>query len=211
MACSVHIFVVYSALSGISCQFAISLFFFRSCTFTKWWVYQWIYVIYKVLKNRYYPASSATLQESMQRAHDRQSTAYKFGELVDRHGGDSWIEPLIDDLGPFVQLQLGDMANMLEVLTKSVWLCPFKNAALLIHNSFYEWKVPRKTAATLFLLFCCLLIAVFTDMAFCMKIVGLLSGGAFFLCWPISSWYPRYRYLVSPFKWVFWDIPTDGK
>lgn len=82
--------------------------------------FQWIYVIYKVLKNRYYPASSASLQESVQRAHDRQSTAYKFGELIDRHGGDNWIEPLIDDLGPFVQLQLGDMANLLEVLTKSV-------------------------------------------------------------------------------------------
>lgn len=77
-----------------------------------------------MLKNRYYPASSASLQESIERAHDRQSTAYKFRELIDRHGGDNWIEPVIDELGPIVQLQLGDLANMLEVLTKSVWLCP---------------------------------------------------------------------------------------
>lgn len=106
---------------------------------------QWIYVIYKVLKNRYYPASSASLQESIQRAHNRQSTAYKFGELIDRHGGDSWIEPLIDDLGPFVQLQLGDMANLLEVLTKSVWLCTFKKVALLSsHIASTSGKSPER-------------------------------------------------------------------
>ncbi len=48
-------------------------------------------------------------------------------------------------------------------------------------------------------------------MAFCMKVVSFIGGGAFFLCWPIASLYPKYRYLVSPFKWVLWDIPTDGK
>lgn len=43
-----------------------------------------------------------------------------------------------------------------------------------------------------------------------MHIFWFICGGAFFLCWPISSIYPKYRYLVSPFKWVLWDIPTDG-
>lgn len=87
----------------------------------------------------------------MQRAHNRQSTAYNFGELVDRHGGDSWIEPLIDDLGPFVQLQLGDMANMLEVLTKFVWLCPFKKAAFLIHKQLLRVESPRQNRGNLVL------------------------------------------------------------
>lgn len=119
--------------------------FFRSCACIDWFIFQWIYVIYKVLKNRYYPASSAALQESIQRAHDRQSTAYKFGELIDRHGGDNWIEPLIDDLGPFVQLQLGDMANLLEVFNKSVWLCPFKKVALLnSYTASTSGKSPEK-------------------------------------------------------------------
>ncbi len=44
-----------------------------------------------------------------------------------------------------------------------------------------------------------------------MKVFWFIVGGAFFLCWPISSHYPKYRYLVSPFKWVLWDIPTHGK
>jgi len=48
-------------------------------------------------------------------------------------------------------------------------------------------------------------------MAFCMKIVWFIVGGSFFLCWPIASLYPKYRYLVSPFKWILWDIPTHGE
>lgn len=27
----------------------------------------------------------------------------------------------------------------------------------------------------------------------------------------MSSHYPKYRYLVSPFKWVLWDIPTNAE
>ena len=100
----------------------------------------------------------------------------------------------MEDLGPYVQLQLGDMANMLEVF-----------------SNFYHWKYPRKTYATLSFFSSCLLVSLFTDMAFCMKIVWFIMGGSFFLCWPISSLYPKYRYLVSPFKWILWDIPTHAE
>ena len=48
-------------------------------------------------------------------------------------------------------------------------------------------------------------------MAFCMKIVWFIAGNTFFLCWPIASLYPRYRYLVSPLKWALWDIPTHAE
>ncbi|KAL9595959.1 MAG: hypothetical protein Q9219_006119 [cf. Caloplaca sp. 3 TL-2023] len=52
-----------------------------------------------------------------------------------------WQEPLLEDLGPYMQLQLHDLANLLEVCAKC----------------------------------------------------------------------PKYRYLVSPIKWVLWDIPTDAE
>lgn len=78
-------------------------------------------------------------------------------------------------------------------------------------NSFLAWTSPQKTTATLIFLATCLLITILTDMAFCMKITTFIAGGAFFLCWPVASRYPKYRYLVSPFKWALWDIPTDGK
>lgn len=57
----------------------------------------------------------------MDRALDNESKASKFGELIDKHGRDSWLEPLIDDLGPYMQLQISDIANMLEVFHKSVF------------------------------------------------------------------------------------------
>ena len=48
-------------------------------------------------------------------------------------------------------------------------------------------------------------------MEYCMQIVYFISIGSFFLCWPISSRYPKYRYLVDPFKWIYWDIPTHAE
>ncbi|KAL8697586.1 MAG: hypothetical protein Q9224_002241 [Gallowayella concinna] len=134
------------------------------------------------------------LRESMQRTHDQRSNAYQFGELVDKHGRKHWLEPLLDELGPFMQLQLNDMGNMLEVFA-----------------NFYAWVYPRKTAASLLFVLVCFLLTVLTDMVFCMKIASFIIGGCFFLCWPIASRYPKYRYLVSPFKWVLWDIPTNAE
>lgn len=60
----------------------------------------------------------------MRRALDSQGTAYRFGEIIDKYGRDSWLEPLIDELGPYIQLQLGDVANMLEVFHKLVMKIP---------------------------------------------------------------------------------------
>ena len=56
----------------------------------------------------------------MQRAHDRNQSAYRFGELIDKHGNENWLEPLMQGMGPHLQLQLGDIGNMLEVFVKSV-------------------------------------------------------------------------------------------
>lgn len=71
-----------------------------------------------MLKNRYFPTSAESVRESMQRALDSSRSASKFGELIDKHGRHDWLEPLMEQLGPHVQLQLGDMANMLEVFSK---------------------------------------------------------------------------------------------
>ncbi len=56
----------------------------------------------------------------MDRTLERGDAAYKFGEMIDKHGREQWLGPLIDELGPYVQLQLNDLANLLEVLAKLV-------------------------------------------------------------------------------------------
>ncbi|KAF6226057.1 hypothetical protein HO173_012547 [Letharia columbiana] len=152
------------------------------------------YIIYIVVMNRYYPTTVESLRKSQRRAFDSSVSANMFSELIDKHGRNDWLDPVMDSLGPYVQLQLGDMANMLEVF-----------------SNFYHWKHPKKTVASLYFFASCLLVSVLTDMEFCMQIVWFIVGGAFFLCWPVSSHYPKYRYLVSPFKWVLWDIPTNAE
>jgi hypothetical protein len=155
-------------------------------------VYAWI--VYSVIRNKYHPSSVESVRRSMKRGIDREVNAQAWSEIVERHGRQNWIEPLLDELGPYIQLQLGDLADLLEVLA-----------------NFYRWKAPWKTGETVFFFFCCLLITLFTDMAFCMKIVWFVAGGWFFLCFPIASRYPKYRYLMDPGKWILWDIPTNAE
>lgn len=71
-----------------------------------------------MLKNRYFPRSVEQLRESVERSLDGKGTSFDFGELIDKHGRAHWLEPLIEDVGPFLQIQLSDVANMLEVFKK---------------------------------------------------------------------------------------------
>ena len=152
------------------------------------------YILYIVLKQRFNPSSIESLRSSMQRALNSRTRAHQISELVDKHGKNDWLDPLIDELGPHIQLQVGDLANMFEVLF-----------------NFYHWNSPWKTFGTLTFFASCLLVSIFTDMAYCVKIVWFIAGGSFFLCYPVSSRYPKYRYLVSPVKWILWDIPTHSE
>lgn len=72
----------------------------------------------------------------MQRAFNSRGIASRFGELVDKHGREKWLDPLIDELGPYIQLQLGDIANMLEVFNKSVLRSPQKAMLLTMCKAF---------------------------------------------------------------------------
>ena len=92
---------------------------------------KWFYIIYLVVKNRYYPTSVQSLKESVRRSADREGMASKLGELIDKHGRENWIEPLVDELGPYVQLQIGDIANMLEVFAKLVSSSMYCGAVLI--------------------------------------------------------------------------------
>lgn len=94
------------------------------------WHYQFFlgfvygYIIYRVLRNRYFPTSVQSLRESNQRATAEEGTAYHLGELMHKHGREGWLEPLVEELGPYVQLEAGDLADLLEVFAKYVATSP---------------------------------------------------------------------------------------
>lgn len=113
---------------------------------------------------------------------------------MDQGGKDDWLKPLMDELGPYIQLQIIDLASFLEVL-----------------YNFYHFRSPRDTVATLVLFAALSILTAFADSKFTMKIFWGIVGLIFFVCWPISSLYPRYRLLVSPFRWGFWDIPNHAE
>jgi len=90
------------------------------------WYYQFFlgfvygYIIYLVLANRYFPSSVKSLRESNERAVGREGTAFHLGELMHKYGREGWIEPFVEEAGPYAQLEAGDMADLLEVFAKCV-------------------------------------------------------------------------------------------
>ena len=147
------------------------------------------YIIYTTLRNRFYPDTVESVRQAYKRGLDQATKAQAWGELVEKHGHEDWIEPLLDELGPVIQLQLRDLADYLEVLANT-----------------YKWVWPRKTAATVFFFCILLLITLTADMAFCVKLIWFMVGGYFFLAYPLATRLPRYRRLFSGWKWIVWVL-----
>lgn len=156
--------------------------------------YFWLWIIYSTIRSKFRHTSVERIRESVARAFDRGNKVQAWGELLQQHGKQDWIEPLLDDIGPIIQRQLGDLADFLEVLI-----------------NFHRHERPNKTMASLFFFGCCLTVTLVADMAFCIKLVWFIVGGGFFLAFPIASRYSRYRMIVSHWRWMFWDIPTHAE
>ncbi len=154
----------------------------------------YFYVIYSTIRNRSRKTSVRTVRESVGRAFNREARVQAWGELIQRHGQHDWLEPFLDEIGPIIQLQLGDLADLLEVFT-----------------NFHRWERPDLTLATLFFFSCCLLIALCADMEFCVRLVWLIVGGGFFFTFPVSANFPKYRLVLSHWRWIFWNVPTHAE
>lgn len=71
-----------------------------------------------MIKHRFYPNTVDSVRQSLDRSLNRGALAYRWGELVDRQGRNQWLEPLLDEVIPYIQMQVGDLAAFLEVLEK---------------------------------------------------------------------------------------------
>ena len=111
---------------------SIWLFIYVTC-----WYYQFFmgfiygYIIYLVLANRYFPSSVKALRDSELRATEREGTTFQLGEMMRKYGKEGWIEPLVEEVGPYLQLQVGDIADMLEVFAK--YVCSIKFLSVSYH------------------------------------------------------------------------------
>ena len=75
-------------------------------------------LIYLVLKRRFYPPTLNDIREEIKRSEDSEQTALNLTQLIEQRGSHGWIEALRQDLGPWMLLQIEDLANVLEIWRK---------------------------------------------------------------------------------------------
>lgn len=156
--------------------------------------YFYLFIVYIVVLNHFNPSSVREMRRSHERAMDRGSHIHNIFELMQRHGDGQWIDPLLDEIGPLIQQQLGDFADYLEIL-----------------QNFYSWSNPRATCNTIVFWLSCAAVSGLTSGGFGTSVLWWVAGLYFFASRPIASRYPRYRHLVSISRWVFWEIPTHAE
>lgn len=154
----------------------------------------WLYLLYSVVGNYSGKHTHTWMRESHTRANKTKERASTLSELIIRHGSDAWVEPFLDECGPWLQLQLCDLADILE-----------------ISCSYYEWTSVSSTTASCVTFVVLFLVSAIPDYKYSMKIFWMAAGMYFFMCRPIATHYPRFRHVVDPIKWMFWNMPTDCK
>ncbi|KAF2764268.1 hypothetical protein EJ03DRAFT_378752 [Teratosphaeria nubilosa] len=159
--------------------------------FMSWY---WCYLLYSVITNYDGRHSRWWMRKAHDRSQDRKARAALLSEMVMRHGPDNWLEPLLDEFGPWLQLQLRDLAQFLE-----------------ISSNYYMWKNVSSTTWTCVGYFTLLLISAIPDVQFSIKVFWVAVGVYFFMSRPIASLYPRFRHVVNPLKWFFWHQPTGSE
>ena len=82
--------------------------------------FQFLATIVQVLRRRLRMPNVERLRENILRTEDSAVTALTLTEQIEKRGEHGWIEPLLEDMGPWMLLQLGDMASLLEVVLKYV-------------------------------------------------------------------------------------------
>jgi hypothetical protein len=184
------------------------LYLWKDPVLTRKWLAAWLLIWYMdccitfilaytgiaVLRNRFQGKTVQEMRQSYHRALDRGTAAYKFNEIITQHGADDWLDPVADAALPMVQLQLSDIANLLEAL-----------------NNFYGWRVPRLTWATLFFFLSAVLLGLFTPTGYSMRVVTMSCICIFFGSCYTAHHHPEYRHVVNPFNYIFWGIPNDAE
>jgi hypothetical protein len=134
------------------------------------------------------------LREDIKHREDTQRTALSLNEFIEKRGNDKWADDIVDVVGPWLMVQLADLANFFESI-----------------RNFYEWRKPTRTAATVCVLACFVIACAFTPTWLLVKMATASAGFTFFGLFPLAVNFPDYRLLASPTKRIFWNIPTHAE
>ncbi|KAI4943599.1 hypothetical protein J4E91_009236 [Alternaria rosae] len=151
-------------------------------------------LLYLVGERRWNAPSMEDLREDIRHREDVERTALSLTEFIEKQGDENWAHDLLQDLGPWLIVQLADLANFFESV-----------------RNFYEWRKPTRTLAVIVVLATAILVTVFTPLWLLIKISTFSAGFTFFCLFPVSVNFPNYRLLVSPSKRLLWNIPTHAE
>lgn len=152
------------------------------------------YLLWSYLSNWDGKHTRNWMRQSTERSTQTHGRAVMLSELVLRHGPDAWFEPFMEEMGPWLQEQLLDLAQFFE-----------------ISNNYYMWRNRRSGMYTSFTYFALMLICGLPSLEFSIKVFWLSCGLFFFMSRPISSLYPRFRHVVDPVRWMYWNHPTQSE
>jgi hypothetical protein len=79
-------------------------------------------MMYLVIERRIHGNTIEDLREDVKRRENQRVTALSLTELIEKEGDEMWADELIKDLGPWLMLQLSDLANSFESMRKFVFV-----------------------------------------------------------------------------------------
>jgi len=74
--------------------------------------------VYLVIERRLNAPSMEDIRQDIERTEDRQQTALTLTEYIQKEGDEKWADKILEDLGPWLMIQLADLANFFESLRK---------------------------------------------------------------------------------------------
>ncbi|CBX97692.1 predicted protein [Plenodomus lingam JN3] len=152
------------------------------------------WLVYIVAERKIHGVSIEDLREDVKHTEDQRRTALSITEFIEKKGDEHWADNILQELGPWLMIQLADAANFFETI-----------------RNFYEWRKPYRTGAALCLLSIGVIITTFLPLWLLVKFLTFSMGFTFFALFPLSVNFPEYRLLVSPTKRFLWNIPTHAE
>jgi hypothetical protein len=58
------------------------------------------------------------LRQDIERTENQQVTALTLTEFIEKEGDDEWADKIVEEVGPWLMVQLADLANFFEVMRK---------------------------------------------------------------------------------------------
>jgi len=74
--------------------------------------------VYLVIERRTHGNTLEDLREDIKHREDQRTTALSLTELIIKEGDENWSDDLLKGLGPWLMVQLADLANFFESMRK---------------------------------------------------------------------------------------------